>query len=93
MEDKLCLLVVIGVDDTGRKELLAVSDGIRESSQSGTEVLNQLKAQDLTAAPKLAIGDSVPTKQWLNISTQPISIMLCSVAGSRPVVSVTSTII
>lgn len=57
MDDKLCLLVVIGVDDKGRKELLAISDGVRESEQSWTEVLNQLNAQGLTAAPKLAIGD------------------------------------
>ena len=34
MDDKLCLLVVMGVDDTGRKSLLAVVDGIRESEQS-----------------------------------------------------------
>ncbi|MDA9558117.1 IS256 family transposase [Vibrio sp.] len=70
MDDKLCLLVVIGVDDTGRKELLAVSDGVRESEQSWTEVLNQLNAQGLTAAPKLAIGDgalgfwNAVTKVW-----------------------------
>lgn len=70
MDDKLCLLVVIGVDDTGRKELLAISDGVRESEQSWTEVLNQLNAQGLTAAPKLAIGDgalgfwNAVTKVW-----------------------------
>ena len=40
MNDKLCLLVIMGVDDTGRKELLAVSDGVRVSEQSWTEVLN-----------------------------------------------------
>ena len=57
MDDKLCLLVIMGVDDTGRKELLAVSDGVRESEQSWIEVLNQLKNQGLEVAPKLAIGD------------------------------------
>ncbi|MBD1578055.1 IS256 family transposase, partial [Vibrio sp. S11_S32] len=57
MDDKLCLLVIIGVDDTGRKELLAVVDGVRESEMSWTEVLNQLQSQGLTQAPKLAIGD------------------------------------
>jgi len=57
MNDKLCLLVIMGVDDTGRKELLAVSDGVRESEQSWTEVLNQLQHQGLTTPPKLAIGD------------------------------------
>lgn len=40
MDDKLCLLVIMGVDETGRKELLAVVDGVRESEQSWTEVLN-----------------------------------------------------
>ncbi|ALU43208.1 IS256 family transposase [Pseudoalteromonas rubra] len=70
MDDKLCLLVVIGVDETGRKELLAISDGVRESEQSWTEVLNQLNAQGLAAAPKLAIGDgalgfwNAVTKVW-----------------------------
>ena len=57
MDDKLCLLVIMGVDDTGRKELLAVIDGVRESEQSWTEVLNQLQSQGLTIPPKLAIGD------------------------------------
>jgi len=57
MDDKLCLLVIIGVDETGRKELLAVSDGYRESEHSWTEVLNQLQSQGLTAPPQLAIGD------------------------------------
>jgi len=57
MDDKLCLLVIMGVDETGRKELLAVVDGFRESEQSWTEVLNQLQSQGLTIPPKLAIGD------------------------------------
>jgi putative transposase len=57
MDDKLCLLVIMGVDDMGNKELLAVSDGVRESEISWTEVLNQLQSQGLSEAPKLAIGD------------------------------------
>ncbi len=57
MDDKLCLLVVLGVDDTGRKEVLGVLDGYRESEASWTELLVQLKNQGLTLAPKLAIGD------------------------------------
>ena len=70
MDDKLCLLVIMGVDDTGRKELLAVIDGVRESEQSWTEVLNQLQSQGLTIPPKLAIGDgalgfwNALTKVW-----------------------------
>ena len=70
MDDKLCLLVIMGVDDTGRKELLAVVDGVRESEMSWTEVLNQLQSQGLILPPKLAIGDgalgfwNAITKVW-----------------------------
>ena len=51
-----CLLVVIGVDELGRKELLAVEDGYRESKQSWREVLLDLKARRFTP-PSLATGD------------------------------------
>ena len=47
MDDKLCLLVIIGVDDTGRKEVLGVLDGHRESEASWTELIEQLRAQGL----------------------------------------------
>jgi putative transposase len=52
-----CLLVVIGATADGQKELLAVADGFRESEQSWSEVLLDLKQRGLTKAPKLAIGD------------------------------------
>lgn len=70
MDDKLCLLVVIGVDDTGRKEVLAVVDGYRESEASWLEVLSQLTSQGISVAPELAIGDgalgfwNAVTKHW-----------------------------
>ncbi|RYU61836.1 hypothetical protein ERW52_17560 [Aliivibrio finisterrensis] len=70
MDDKLYLLVIMGVDDTDRKELLAVVDGVRESEMSGTEVLNQPQFQKLTLPPKLAIGNgaldfwNAITKVW-----------------------------
>ena len=57
MDDRLCLLVIIGSDETGRKELLALSDGYRESEASWTEVLTDLKQRGLKGAPKLAVGD------------------------------------
>lgn len=57
MDDKLCLLVIIGSDETGRKEVLAVVDGYRESEASWLEVLLQLESQGLTIPPKLAVGD------------------------------------
>ena len=57
MDDRLCLLVVVGSDDTGRKEVLAVVDGYRESEASWLEVIEQLESQGLTIPPKLAVGD------------------------------------
>ncbi len=57
MDDKLCLLVIIGVDDTRRKEVLGVLNGHRESEASWTKLIEQLRAQGLQLTPKLAIGD------------------------------------
>lgn len=57
MDDRLCLLVIVGSDETGRKEVLAVVDGYRESEASWLEVLEQLESQGLKSPPKLAIGD------------------------------------
>jgi putative transposase len=57
MDDKLCLLVIIGVTEHGNKELVAVEDGFRESSASWEELLVKLKQQGLQQGPKLATGD------------------------------------
>lgn len=57
MDDRLCLLVIIGVTEHGHKELVAVEDGFRESSASWEEVLVKLKHQGLSEGPKLATGD------------------------------------
>ena len=57
MDDRLCLLVIIGVTEHGRKELVAVEDGYRESEASWSELLSGLRARGLTTSPKLAIGD------------------------------------
>ena len=56
-EEKQCILVVIGATSTGRKELLAITDGYRESAQSWRELLLDLKRRGLIKAPELAIGD------------------------------------
>ena len=56
-EERSCVLVLIGALEDGTKELLAVVDGYRESTQSWRELLQQLKRQGLQTAPKLAIGD------------------------------------
>jgi transposase-like protein len=52
-----CILVVMGATPDGNKELVAVTDGYRESEQSWREVLLDLKARGLNIDPKLAIGD------------------------------------
>jgi transposase-like protein len=53
---RLCALVVMGVNERGQKRFLAIEDGVRESAQSWREVLLGLKARGL-AAPLLAVGD------------------------------------
>jgi transposase-like protein len=55
-DDRLCLLVVIGVRADGTKELLAVEDGYRESTESWAAVMRDLKDRGLNE-PKLVIGD------------------------------------
>jgi putative transposase len=55
-DDKLCLLVVIGVREDGTKELLAVEDGYRESTESWAGVFRDMKRRGL-GCPKLVVGD------------------------------------
>ena len=55
-DDRLCLLVVLGVREDGTKELLAVEDGFRESTESWAELMRDLKARGLYE-PKLVCGD------------------------------------
>jgi putative transposase len=57
MEEKQCLLVIIGATEEGKKELLALESGFRESELSWTELLVDLKHRGLKVGPKLAIGD------------------------------------
>lgn len=52
-----CLLVLMGATSEGKKELIAVMDGYRESEQSWTELLLDLKQRGLSEAPLLAVGD------------------------------------
>ena len=56
-EDRVCMLVLMGATKEGKKELIAVASGFRESEQSWTELLLDLQARGLVIAPKLAIGD------------------------------------
>lgn len=55
--DRPCLLIVVGTLEDGRKELIAIYDGIRESKLSWQEVLRDLKARGLEQGPALAVGD------------------------------------
>src|SRR5690625_3990012 len=57
MDDRLCLLVIMGVTSDGRNELIAVEEGYRESEASWLELLNGLVARGLTTGPKLATAD------------------------------------
>jgi transposase-like protein len=55
-EVRLCALVIVGVRRDGTKELVSISDGHRESTESWAEVLRGLKRRGMTA-PVLAVGD------------------------------------
>ena len=57
MDDRLCILVIIGSDENGRKELIALSDGYRESEAAWSEILTDLRERGLSESPKLAVGD------------------------------------
>ncbi len=54
---KQCILVLIGATADGRKELIAILDGYRESEQSWSELLVGLKHRGLTMTPKVAVAD------------------------------------
>jgi transposase-like protein len=56
-EDRQCMLVIIGADEWGNKDVLGLVDGFRESTQSWRELLVGLKHRGLDVAPKLAVGD------------------------------------
>jgi transposase-like protein len=55
-QEKLCLLVMIGVRSDGRKELVALADGYRESAESWADLLRSCRRRGMTA-PVLAVGD------------------------------------
>lgn len=55
-EDRLCCLVVVGVRLDGTKELIALADGYRESTESWGDLLRDLKRRGMKA-PVLAVGD------------------------------------
>lgn len=56
-QEKQCLLVLIGADEQGNKELVGLADGYRESEQSWLELLLDLKQRGWQAGPDLVVGD------------------------------------
>jgi transposase-like protein len=56
-EERSCILLIRGADAEGKKELIALSDGYRESKIAWREMLLDLKERGLQQMPKLAIGD------------------------------------
>ena len=61
-EDRLCCLVIVGVRTDGTKELVALADGYRESTDSWADLLRDLKRRGMRA-PVLAVGDG-PLGFW-----------------------------
>lgn len=55
--ERQCILVLMGATEEGKKELIAITDGYRESEQSWKELLLDVKARGLEIDPELAIGD------------------------------------
>jgi transposase-like protein len=55
-QDKVCLLVMIGVRADGTKQLIALADGFRESTESWADLLRSCQRRGM-AAPVLAVGD------------------------------------
>ena len=56
-DDAQCLLVIIGATPEGKKELVGLTDGVRESTRSWKELLLDLKRRGLSMGPELAIAD------------------------------------
>ncbi len=56
-DKRQCILVVMGATPEGKKELVAIQDGYRETEQSWKELLLDVKARGLEEDPILAIGD------------------------------------
>jgi len=56
-DDAQCLLVIIGATPEGKKELVGLTDGVRESAQSWRELLLDLRRRGLAMGPELAVAD------------------------------------
>ena len=58
--DRQCMLMIIGTDEYGEKDVPAIMDGFRENADSWRDLLKGLKKRGLTVPPELAIGDGAP---------------------------------
>ena len=86
-DDAQCLLVIIGATPEGKKELVGLIDGVRESAQSWRELLLDLKRRGLAVAPDLAIADgalgfwkAIEEVDWPRTRSQ----LICWVHKDRP---------
>ncbi len=56
-DKKQCILVLMGATADGKKELIGITDGYRESEQSWAELLRGLQSRGLAISPKVAVAD------------------------------------
>ena len=56
-DERMCILVIIGADKDGNKELVAVGDGYRESTLSWRDLLFDLRRRGLKNGPRLSVAD------------------------------------
>ena len=95
LDDKQCILVIIGADELGRKELLAIADGYRESAQSWREVLLDLKRRGLPLGPRRLVqkaarelivepATTAPAAAQHDAERRQITVMFCDLVGSTP---------
>jgi transposase-like protein len=72
-EHRLCLLVMIGVRADGRKELIALADGYRESAESQADLLRDCARRGMRA-PVLAVGDGAERSSLKDLDPQALTI-------------------
>jgi putative transposase len=95
-DDAQCLLVIIGATPEGKKELVGLTDGVRESTRSWKELLLDLKRRGLSIGPELAVADGAlgfckPSKRYghtraasaAGCTRPPISSTSCRRASNR----------
>src|SRR5205823_11072107 len=80
--DAPCLLVIIGATPEGNKELVGLTDGVRENAQSWKGLLLDLKRRGLVIGPELAIADGA-LGFWQAIEEVSRSALLGAQDGQR----------